>query len=120
MLRERLTTHGSAVWLVNTGWTGGPYGAGRRVPLGATRAMVRAILSGALDAAECETDPVFGLAVPREVPGVAPELLHPRATWADPAAYDVQARRLAGLFRTNFAPYADQVDEAVRAAGPRG
>jgi phosphoenolpyruvate carboxykinase (ATP) len=118
LLREKLARHGSRVWLVNTGWTGGPYGTGRRVKLGHTRAMVRAALGGALDGVPFAPDPVFRVLVPRSCPGVPPELLTPRATWPSPAAYDAQARRLAELFRQNFARYADQVPEAVRQAGP--
>jgi phosphoenolpyruvate carboxykinase (ATP) len=119
MLHDRLKAHGSQVWLVNTGWTGGPYGVGRRVPLAFTRAMVRAALSGALTNVPATTDPVFGLAVPRECPGVPAELLRPRDAWGDPAAYDAKAKQLAGLFRANFEAYAAQASEAVRQAGPR-
>jgi phosphoenolpyruvate carboxykinase (ATP) len=121
LLAERLRRHGSRVWLVNTGWTGGPSGAGgRRIPLASTRAMVRAVLDGALDGVPLTEDARFGLRVPEACPGVPPELLRPRQTWADPAAYDEQARGLAGLFEGNFARYAAQVSAEVRAAGPRG
>ncbi|MBY0231181.1 MAG: phosphoenolpyruvate carboxykinase (ATP), partial [Gemmataceae bacterium] len=120
LLAEKLRRHGSAVWLVNTGWTGGPVGAGgRRMPLDATRALVRAILAGQLDAAPMAHDPLLGAMVPQACPGVPPEMLQPRRTWSDGAAYDEQARRLASLFEGNFEPYRDQVGESVRSSGPR-
>jgi phosphoenolpyruvate carboxykinase (ATP) len=120
MLGERLERHGAAVWLVNTGWTGGPYGVGSRMKLDYTRAMVRAALAGRLDAIDTVTDPVFGLAVPVSVPGVPGEVLQPRSTWENPEAYDAQAEKLATMFRDNFAKYADRVSDGVKAAGPRG
>jgi phosphoenolpyruvate carboxykinase (ATP) len=104
-------------WLVNTGWTGGPYGVGRRIPLERTRAIVRAALSGALDGVPTTHEPVFGLEIPLEVPGVPPEMLHPRATWPDPRAYDAQAARVARLFRENFEQLG--APPALRDAGPR-
>jgi phosphoenolpyruvate carboxykinase (ATP) len=119
MLGERLRRHRVAVWLVNTGWSGGPYGVGRRIRIDYTRAMVRAALSGALEEVPLRPDPVFGLAVPAAVPGVPVEILTVRETWEDAATYDMQARRLAEMFTQNFAQFADQVPEAVRAAGPR-
>ena len=119
MLAERLEEHDVPVWLVNTGWTGGPYGVGERMRIDHTRTMVRAALSGALDAVEYETDPIFGVAVPTSVPGVPSEVLRPRSTWSDPAAYDEKARELAHMFAENFEDYADGVTDAVRAAGPR-
>ncbi len=118
MLNERIERHGARVWLLNTGWTGGPYGVGSRFKLAYTRAMVRAILSGALDEVPCEPDPIFGLPIPAHVPDVPDEVLQPRNTWADGAAYDEQARRLAGLFRTNDREF--EMPDAVRAAGPNG
>ncbi|HEY0971977.1 MAG TPA: phosphoenolpyruvate carboxykinase (ATP) [Gemmatimonadales bacterium] len=120
MLGEKLREHGSSVWLVNTGWSGGPYGVGKRMKLGYTRAMVRAALSGKLDGVATETDPVFGLAVPTEVPGVPAEVLRARDTWSDPAAYDEQARKLAGMFRQNFEKFAGRVSEETKEAGPKG
>ena len=120
MLRQRLTKHGAQVWLVNTGWTGGPPGVGNRFKLAHTRAMVRAILSGALADVPTTPDPVFGVSVPRACPDVPAEVLRPRDAWKDPAAYDAKARHLAGLFRENFKAYAGQVAEAVRQAEPRG
>ncbi len=118
MLRERLKSTGAACWLVNTGWTGGPYGVGHRMPIGETRALLHAALDGTLKNASFRTDPVFGFEVPVSVPGVDQGILDPRATWADPAAYDVQARKLARMFRDNFTQFMDYVDEDVRAAGP--
>ncbi len=119
MLGEKLERHGSAVWLVNTGWTGGPFGEGRRMPIRATRAMLRAALSGDLDEVELRTDELFGFAVPVRVPGVDARLLDPRATWRDPAAYDTKARELAQRFADNFAKRFAGADPRVRAAGPR-
>ncbi len=120
MLGERIARHGARVWLVNTGWSGGPYGVGQRMQIGYTRAMIRAALSGALDAVPYRKDPVFNLDVPAACPDVPAAVLQPRGTWADPAAYDAQAARLAAMFRENFAAFADSVGEEVKAAGPRG
>jgi len=119
MLGEKLAKHGARVWLVNTGWTGGPAGTGSRMKLAYTRAMVRDALSGKLDGASFAVDPVFGVEVPTAVPDVPSEVLTPRNTWADPAAYDAQARKLAEMFRKNFETFAAQVPESVRNAGPR-
>ncbi len=119
LLGEKLAKHGSSVWLVNTGWTGGPYGTGRRMPIDATRAMLRAALDGALDDAEFRTDPVFGFEVPTAIPGVDSALLDPRSTWADQAAFDRKATELAGMFRENFAKFAATAGAAVAAAGPQ-
>jgi phosphoenolpyruvate carboxykinase (ATP) len=118
MLGERIGRHGAKVWLVNTGWTGGPYGTGSRMKLSLTRAMLRAALSGALEAGKFTRDPVFGLEVPVSVPEVPQDVLSPRGTWADPKAYDVQARKLATMFRENFEQYRSQVPDAVAKAGP--
>jgi phosphoenolpyruvate carboxykinase (ATP) len=119
MLGERLARHGSNVWLVNTGWTGGPYGVGKRMSLSATRAMVRAALGGDLDRVPTATDPVFGLSVPTSVPGVPSSVLQPRNSWPDPQAYDAQAKKLVGMFRTNFEKFAGTIDPRVAEAGPR-
>jgi phosphoenolpyruvate carboxykinase (ATP) len=119
MLAERLEQHDAPVWLVNTGWTGGPYGIGTRMAIDHTRTMVRAALSGALDGVPSETDPIFGVEVPTAVPGVPTEILRPRGTWPDPVAYDAKARELAAMFAENFEDYADGVTAAVRDAGPR-
>ena len=118
MLDEKLTEHGATVWLLNTGWTGGPFGEGSRMPIHATRAMLHAALSGALDGAPFRLDPTFGFEVPLEVPGVEPGLLDPRSTWRDPDAYDRKARELATLFVDNFATRFADIDEAIRSAGP--
>ncbi len=119
MLTERLALHDVPVWLVNTGWTGGPYGTGERMNINHTRTMVRAALNGDLDHIPTWTDPIFGVEVPNEVPQVPDKVLRPRGTWADPAAYDEMAARLARMFADNFAAYADGVSAAVRSAGPR-
>jgi phosphoenolpyruvate carboxykinase (ATP) len=118
MLVERLERYGVPVWLVNTGWTGGPYGTGHRMNIAHTRNMVRAALNGELDGVATVVDPIFRVAVPTAVPGVPAEVLVPRTTWADPDAYDQAARRLAAMFHANFARYAEGVSEAVRTAGP--
>ena len=102
MLGDRLDEHQVPVWLVNTGWTGGPYGVGERMNINHTRSMVRAALSGALDSVPTERDPVFGLAVPTTCPDVPTEVLQPRGTWADPDAYDRQAHELLAMFEQNY------------------
>jgi phosphoenolpyruvate carboxykinase (ATP) len=117
MLGQKLDEHGSAVWLVNTGWTGGAYGDGQRMPIAATRAFLRAALDGELDDVEYRTDPIFGFDVPVEVPGVDSSLLDPRSTWADPEAYDEKARYLATRFQENFKKFG--ADENIVQAGPR-
>jgi phosphoenolpyruvate carboxykinase (ATP) len=119
LLGERLERHGAKVWLVNTGWTGGPFGEGERMPIAATRALLNAALSGRLDDAEYRTDGLFGFEVPIEVPGVDKGLLDPRSTWRDPEAYDRKARELARMFRDNFEQFADEAGAAVTSAGPR-
>jgi phosphoenolpyruvate carboxykinase (ATP) len=119
MLAEKIEQHGSRCYLVNTGWTGGPYGVGKRMNLHYTRAMVRAAIDGDLNDVEYVTDPVFGLQIPVHCPGVPDDVLQPRATWHDPAAYDRKARQLAGAFTRNFAKFADDVPAAVRQAGPQ-
>jgi phosphoenolpyruvate carboxykinase (ATP) len=117
MLGQLIDRHGSDVWLVNTGWSGGPYGVGSRMKLPYTRAMVRAVLSGELKAAPTEVHPIFGLTMPTVCEGCPPEILNPRNTWSDKAAYDAQARKLAEMFRKNFEKFGN-VDSATRAAGP--
>jgi phosphoenolpyruvate carboxykinase (ATP) len=119
MLGEKLDEHGARVWLVNTGWTGGPYGEGRRMPIAATRALLHVALSGALDHVEYRLDPIFGFEVPVDVPGVDAKLLEPRSTWREPEAYDEKASDLARMFRENFAKFADSAGEDVARAGPR-
>jgi phosphoenolpyruvate carboxykinase (ATP) len=118
MLGEKLDRHRAPVWLVNTGWTGGPFGEGHRMPIQATRRLLAAALSGELDGVEYRNDPVFGFEVPREVPGVETALLDPRGTWRDPSAYDAKAAYLARRFGENFEQFAD-IGPSVAAAGPR-
>jgi phosphoenolpyruvate carboxykinase (ATP) len=120
MLGEKLRDQGAKVWLVNTGWTGGPYGVGSRMKLRYTRAMVRAALAGELDEVDTVRDEVFGLAIPVAIPHVPSEILQPRNTWSDKDAYDAQASKLAGMFRENFAHYADGVDDEIKGAAPSG
>jgi phosphoenolpyruvate carboxykinase (ATP) len=119
MLGELLHQHQSNVWLINTGWSGGPYGTGKRIRLEYTRAMVKAALAGELDNVKTRFDPSFGLAVPSEIKGVPASVLSPRASWSDPAAYDAQARKLASMFRENFEKFGN-VDAATKNAGPKG
>ena len=118
MLGEKIREHGATVFLVNTGWTGGPYGTGQRMKLAHTRAMVNAALAGELGEVETRQDPIFGLHVPTSVPNVPEHVLDPRQTWADGDAYDEKARALADMFAKNFERYADDVSDAVRNAGP--
>jgi phosphoenolpyruvate carboxykinase (ATP) len=121
MLGEKLAEHAPGVWLVNTGWTGGPpapAGGGHRLPIQATRALLRAALSGKLDAVEFRIDDTFGFEVPVAVPGADQSLLDPRSTWPDPAAYDRKARELAAMFRKNFEQFSD-AGPAIVAAGPK-
>ena len=119
MLGQKMEEHNVNVWLINTGWTGGPYGQGKRMKLSFTRAMIAAALDGRLDDIETEIDPVFGVAVPKEVPGVPAEILKPRNTWADKNAYDAKAKYLARLFVQNFEKYASGVSNAVLDAAPK-
>ena len=120
MLGRKIREHRPRVWLINTGWTAGPYGEGHRIPIPHTRAMVQAVLEGAIDDDDLEPDPVFGLGVPRSVPGVPDDVLSPRGTWSDGAAYDRQAAKLATMFRENFGRYADEADDEIKAAAPAG
>ena len=120
LLRAKLLEHGSHVWLVNTGWSGGAYGSGSRMKLSHTRAMLAAVLGGTLEKAEYVTHPVFGLAMPKSAPGVPEGVLDPRASWKDGAAYDAQAAKLAKMFRENFTKFGDNpIAKAAEAAGPR-
>lgn len=116
LLRDKITKHGSQVWLVNTGWSGGPYGVGNRMKIKYTRAMLRAALNGQLNNVEFVTDSFFNLSIPTSCPDVPSEVLNPRNTWADAAAYDKQAAHLVNLFEENFAQFADSVAENVRNA----
>jgi phosphoenolpyruvate carboxykinase (ATP) len=119
MLIDRLERDDVPVWLVNTGWTGGPYGTGERMNIAHTRSIVRAALDGSLAAVPTRLDPTFGFEVPTTCPDVPDAVLDPRGTWADPIAYDRAAARLARMFDDNFEAFADGVGEAVRTAGPR-
>ncbi|MFK7793009.1 MAG: phosphoenolpyruvate carboxykinase [Devosiaceae bacterium] len=118
LLRKLISKHAVDCWLVNTGWTGGAYGIGSRMPIKDTRALLRAALKGELKDASFERDRFFGLMVPKAVPGVDSALLHPRETWVDKAAYDQQAHKLGEMFTKNFEIYAEHVDQAVRDAAP--
>lgn len=118
MLGKKIERHGVDVYLVNTGWTGGSYGVGQRMNLTYTRAMVRAAINGSLKQAQFEIDPVFGLSIPTSCPDVPAEILNPRHTWADPAAYDRVAGELADRFHQHFAKFTG-VSDAVKKAGPR-
>jgi len=119
LLKSRIAKGGVDCWLVNTGWTGGQYGVGSRMPIKATRALLNAALDGSLNDAEFRTDPNFGFKVPVAVAGVDSKILNPRETWADKDGYDATARKLVGLFIANFAQFEDHVDEGVRQAAPK-
>jgi phosphoenolpyruvate carboxykinase (ATP) len=118
LLGEKMKKHNAKVWLLNTGWTGGPYGVGQRMKLAYTRRMVTAALAGELDNVETWTDPIFGLQVPVHVEGVPDQVLRPRETWKNPADYDAKAAQLADMFAENFKKYESGVEESVKAAGP--
>jgi phosphoenolpyruvate carboxykinase (ATP) len=118
LLRELINTHGVDCWLVNTGWSGGKYGVGQRMPINTTRALLNAALGGMLRDVEMSTDPVFGFEVPVEVVGVDAHILNPRNTWEKAAEYDTQAKKLVFMFAKNFEKFADHVDEDVLASGP--
>jgi phosphoenolpyruvate carboxykinase (ATP) len=115
LLGSRIDAHNVSCWLVNTGWSGGPYGVGKRMAIGYTRAMVNAAIEGALADVEFETEPFFGLAIPLQVPGVPSEVLNPRNMWLDGAAYDAQAKKLASLFAKNFERFASHASPGVLA-----
>jgi phosphoenolpyruvate carboxykinase (ATP) len=119
MLGEKIARHNARVWLVNTGWTGGPYGVGKRMKIAHTRAMINAALAGQLDKVEYRTDPIFNVDVPASCPGVPDDVLDPRKTWPDGKAYDEQAKKLAGMFADNFKRFEKDVPDSVKAAGPK-
>jgi phosphoenolpyruvate carboxykinase (ATP) len=119
LLGEKLDRHDATVWLINTGWTGGAFGEGHRMPIEATRALLAAVLSGDLDAVDFRADPVFGFQVPTSAPGVDESLLDPRSTWADPEAYDRKARELAQMFADNFATKHATAPAEIAAAAPK-
>jgi phosphoenolpyruvate carboxykinase (ATP) len=118
LLRKLIAEHQVDCWLVNTGWTGGKYGTGSRMPIKATRALLKAALTGELKAQAMRTDPVFGFQVPLGLNGIDAKILTPRDTWADTAAYDAMAGRLVEMFQHNFERFAAYVDADVLAAGP--
>ncbi len=118
LLAEKLKTHKADCWLVNTGWTGGPYGVGSRMSIKVTRALLNAALDGSLNDVPTKADPIFGFHVPQRAPGVQSTVLNPRSTWKDPAAYDKQARKLAAMFEKNFEQFKDGTPSEVLAAGP--
>lgn len=119
MLGEKMQEHKVNVWMINTGWTGGPYGTGSRMKLKYTRAMITAALEGKLNDVEFEADPIFGFGIPKECPNVPAEVLNPINTWADKTAFKEKSKYLAGLFVKNFDKYADGVTEEVMAAAPK-
>jgi phosphoenolpyruvate carboxykinase (ATP) len=120
LLGKKIAQHKANVWLVNTGWSGGPYGVGERMKIGHTRAMINAALNGHLAEVSTTTDPIFGLAIPTHCPQVPDAVLMPRNTWDDEATYDAQAHKLAAMFRENFKQFAEQVSEEIERAGPEG
>jgi phosphoenolpyruvate carboxykinase (ATP) len=120
LLGKKIQEHKAVCWLVNTGWSGGPYGEGSRMKIRHTRAMIRAILNGSLAQVETRPDPVFGVHVPVTCPDVPSEVLQPRGTWADAARYDEKAHDLARRFNENFKKYEAGVSPEVRAAAPKG
>jgi phosphoenolpyruvate carboxykinase (ATP) len=119
LLQQQIARSGAACWLVNTGWTGGAFGTGTRMPIKATRALLTAALDGSLAKAEFRKDPNFGFEVPVAVPGVDSDLLDPRSTWASAHAYDAQAKKLVQMFADNFGQYVPYIDEDVKAAAIR-
>ncbi|MBK8140262.1 MAG: phosphoenolpyruvate carboxykinase (ATP) [Chitinophagaceae bacterium] len=119
MLGKKMQDNKVNVWMINTGWTGGPYGVGSRMKLKYTRAMITAALEGKLNETEFDIDPIFGMAIPKQCPDVPSEVLHPRNTWVDKNAYDEKAKYLAGLFIKNFTKYADGVTPEILAAAPK-
>ena len=119
LLGDKIAQHKVEAWMINTGWSGGSYGQGQRIMLGFTRAMVKAVLSGALKDVATEPDPIFGMAVPLSCPGVPDEMLNPRNTWKDKAAYDCKAHELAAMFEKNFAENASDAPAEIKEAGPK-
>ena len=118
MLGERIRTHGASVWLINTGWTGGPHGVGDRIPLSLTRRMVEAAVSDELESVDTRIDPVFGFEVPLQVAGVPEAVLDPRSGWSSGEDYDARATELAEMFVVNFEQFAADAGSEIEAAGP--
>jgi len=119
MLGEKMDAHDVNIWLVNTGWTGGPYGTGSRIKLKYTRAMVNAALNGELERVEFKADPIFGLHMPMSCPHVPENILNPKNTWSDPKNYEAKAKVLAQSFIENFEQFADAADEEIKNAAPK-
>jgi phosphoenolpyruvate carboxykinase (ATP) len=119
LLKKRIAEGGAQCWLINTGWTGGQYGVGKRMPIRETRALLNAALDGSLNNVEFRKDPNFGFEVPVAVPGVDTSILDPRSTWTDKDDYDRTAAKLVDLFVANFAEFESHVDEGVRQSGPK-
>jgi len=119
LLKKKIAKHGSDCWLVNTGWSGGPYGVGKRMSIAHTRAIIRAILAGTLAKVPTKQDPIFGLHIPESCEGVPSEVLTPKSTWKNPADYDAKAKELGKLFEKNFESFSDGVSQEVVASGPR-
>ena len=120
MLSEMIAKYGADCWLVNTGWSGGAYGVGKRMSIKHTRALINAALDGSLAKVEYQTESFFGLSIPKEVPGIPSEVLNPRKAWPDAAAYDVAAKKLAGMFEKNFAQFLGHVGDDVKAIAIKG
>ncbi|MCB0208337.1 MAG: phosphoenolpyruvate carboxykinase (ATP), partial [Anaerolineae bacterium] len=118
-LAEKMEKYGAKAWLVNTGWTGGPFGVGSRMSLKHTRSIIDAIHDGSLNDVEFVADPIFGVGVPTSCPNVPSEVLVPKNTWSDGAAYDKQALKLANLFIQNFEKYKEGSSDAIINAGPK-
>jgi phosphoenolpyruvate carboxykinase (ATP) len=118
MLAEKIKKHKANVWLVNTGWTGGSYGVGKRFSLRHTRAIIDAILDGSLDKVKFQTETHFGLSIPTSCPNVPPEVLSPIETWSHKGQYSETCRKLSGMFKANFEKYADQASEEILAGAP--
>ena len=118
LLARKIRTHNANVWLVNTGWTGGPYGTGHRMKLEHTRRMLDEALKGSLDNVEYFEEPVFGLSIPKNIQGVPSDILNPRNTWKDKEAYDKKADKLAGMFNSNFSRFEKQAASEILEAGP--
>jgi phosphoenolpyruvate carboxykinase (ATP) len=119
LLGKKIAKHKANVWLVNTGWTGGPYGVGKRMGIAHTRAMIAAALAGQLTGVTYRKDAIFNVEVPTTCPGVPEGVLDPRSTWSNPQAYDEQARKLAGMFVDNFKAFEKGVPPSVKEAGPK-
>ena len=119
LLGEKIVSQGVTCWLVNTGWTGGAYGVGERMSIKYTRALLNAALHGGLDSVPFVVDPHFGLSVPQSCQGVPADVLNPRGTWSDKAAYDTTAAGLVGRFQQNFVQFESYVESDIRAAAPR-